>query len=253
MSGHSKWHSIRRSKGILDNKRGALFTKLAREIMVAAREGGSGDVNANFRLRMAVEKARTENMPSDNIKRAIDKAMGTGGEGAAQFEEIVYEGYGPSGVAILVSSLTDNRNRTASEVRSAFGKGGGNLGETGSVAWMFEMYGLIRLEINGHDAEEMVFNAIDAGAADVQIQEEEVEVYTAFEDLKKVQDVLEALKYRILSAEKTYVAKTPMELTEASKALQALKMIERLEDLDDVQNVYSNLEIPDEVAATMGE
>jgi YebC/PmpR family DNA-binding regulatory protein len=254
MSGHSKWHSIRRSKAIIDNKRGAVFTRIAREITVAVREGGGGDPTSNFRLRVILQKAKAENMPADNIDRAIKRGLGTI-EGEVQDEEIMYEGYGPGGCAILVKAYTNNRNRTASDVRSAFTKGGGNLGETGSVGWMFQHRGVIVLAIGKHDAEEMELAAIDAGAEDVREDTDEndqriLEVYTTFEDWKKVQEALEKLNYNTLSSEDVMQPVTMMELDQA-KSLQALKLIDRLEDLDDVQNVYTNLQITDEVAAAL--
>lgn len=252
MSGHSKWHSIRRSKGILDNKRGAVFTQIAREITVAVREGGGGDPNANFRLRVVLQKAKGANMPADNIDRAIKRGLGTV-EGEAQDEEITYEGYGPGGCAMLVKTLTNNRNRTASEVRSAFTKGGGNLGELGSVGWMFQRRGVIQLDINGKDVEEMELAAIDAGAEDVsEITDEDenqiLEVYTTFEDWKKVQEAFDQQGYNTLSSEDVMQPTTSMDLPQ-DKTLQALKLIDRLEELDDVQNVYTNLNVSDEVAA----
>src|ERR671932_940618 len=178
MSGHSKWHSIRRSKGILDQKRGQLFTKLARDITIATREGGSGDPDANFRLRLAVDKARASNMPSDNIQRAIDRGLGKGGE--ASIEEIYYEGYAPGGVALLIETATDNRNRTNSEVRATLTKAGGNPGEPGSVAWMFDQKGLIMIDLAAKrlDPEEVMLQAIDAGAEDVEVGEDVIEVHT---------------------------------------------------------------------------
>ena len=252
MSGHSKWHSIRRSKGILDNKRGAVFTQIAREITVAVREGGGGDPNANFRLRVVLQKAKSANMPADNIDRAIKRGLGTV-EGEAQDEEITYEGYGPGGCAILVKTLTNNRNRTASEVRSAFTKGGGNLGELGSVGWMFQRRGVILLDINKHDMEEMELAAIDAGADDVSETTDEegnriLEVYTTFEDWKKVQEAFDQQGFNTLSSEDVMQPTTSMDLPQ-DKTLQALKLIDRLEELDDVQNVYTNLNVSDEVAA----
>ncbi len=252
MSGHSKWHSIRRSKGILDNKRGAVFTQIAREITVAVREGGGGDPNANFRLRVVLQKAKAANMPADNIDRAIKRGLGTA-EGEAQDEEITYEGYGPGGCAILVKTLTNNRNRTASEVRSAFTKGGGNLGELGSVGWMFQRRGVIQLDINGHDVEEMEMAAIDAGAEDVSETTDEddnriLEVYTTFEDWKKVQEAFDQQGFNTISSEDVMQPTTSMDLPQ-DKTLQALKLIDRLEELDDVQNVYTNLNVSDEVAA----
>ncbi len=198
MSGHSKWHSIRRTKGVLDARRGALFTKLAREITVAAREGGA-DPDMNFRLRLAVDKARQSNMPNDNIKRAIDRASGKGAE--LSIDEITYEGYGPGGVAIMVEAATDNRNRTASDVRSTFTKSGGNLGESGSVGWMFEAKGLVTVEFpteQSFDADEVMLQVIDAGADDVEVDGSIVEVYTAAEDLNNVRLALEAQHLPIL-------------------------------------------------------
>src|SRR3954469_20066753 len=189
MSGHSKWSQIKRQKGANDVKRGAVFTKVAREITVAARQGG-GDPDANFRLRLAMEKARAVNMPADNIKRAIDKAVG-GGEGE-QYEEITYEGYGPGGVAILVEAATDNRNRTAAEVRSVFAKAGGQLAGAGAVAWQFEPRGLITIPAKGQDADDLALAAIDAGAEDVDTSGAElVEVYTTPGGLEQVRKALE--------------------------------------------------------------
>ena len=186
MSGHSKWHSIRRSKGVLDQRRGAVLTKIAREITVAAKEGG-GDPEMNFRLRLAVDKAKQANMPGDNIQRAIDRATAKGGEAA--IDELYYEGYAPGGVALIVHAATDNRNRTAAEVRAAFTKGGGNLGETGSVAWMFEPKGLITIEMPENkpfDPDEVMLQAIDAGGDDVLVDDHVVEVYTEFTDVNDV-------------------------------------------------------------------
>jgi YebC/PmpR family DNA-binding regulatory protein len=252
MSGHSKWHSIRRSKAIVDNKRGAIFTRIAREITVAVREGGGGDPDANFRLRVVLQKAKAENMPADNTDRAIKRGLGTL-EGEAADEEIMYEGYGPGGCAILIKAYTNNRNRTASEVRSAFTKGGGNMGETGSVGWMFQHRGVITLAVGKHDPEELELAAIDAGADDVQEDTDEDEnpvllVYTTFEDWKKVQEALEKQGYTTINSEDVMLPSTTMDLDQA-KTLQALKLIDRLDDLDDVQMVYTNLNIPDEVAA----
>src|SRR5947209_3774288 len=197
MSGHSKWATIKRKKGAADARRGQLFTKLTREITVSAREGG-GDPEANFRLRLAVQRARAENMPADNIQRAIQRGAG-GAEGGAQYEEITYEGYGPHGVALLVQTLTDNRNRTVAEVRSIFTKMGGSLGEAGSVGWMFDPRGLILAEPGeGDDPDEISLAAIDAGAEDVFVDDEGlVEIVTAFNDLKHVQDTLTAQNINI--------------------------------------------------------
>ena len=247
MSGHSKWHSIRRSKGVLDQRRGALFTKLAREITVAAREGG-GDADMNFRLRLAVEKARQNNMPADNIQRAIDRATGKGAE--SSIDELYYEGYAPGGVALIVQAATDNRNRTAAEVRAAFTKGGGNLGESGSVAWMFEPKGLITIELPAGkpiDADEVMLQAIDAGADDVQVDDNVVEVYTDFAELNDVRQKLAESNLPITNVERLMKPKTPYS-PEEKEALAALRLMERLEELDDVQKVYSNIDVSDELA-----
>jgi len=246
MSGHSKWSTIKRQKGVTDAKRGALFTKVAREISVAARQGG-GDPDANYRLRLAVEKARSVNMPSDNIKRTIDKA--TGGGDAEQFEEIVYEGYGPGGVALLVEAATDNRNRTAAEVRSIFTKTGGQLAGSGAVAWQFEPRGLIAVARNGVDPDEVALAAIDAGAEDVDTEDPEtIEIYTTPADLERVRLALDAAGIPVDSAENTMIAKQTVEL-DSTKARQALRLVEMLEDLEDVQRVTANFDIPEDVFA----
>jgi YebC/PmpR family DNA-binding regulatory protein len=247
MSGHSKWSTIKRAKGVTDAKRGALFTKVAREISVAARQGG-GDPDANYRLRLAVEKARAVNMPSDNIKRTIDKA--TGGGDADQFEEIVYEGYGPGGVAILVEAATDNRNRTAAEVRSMFTKAGGQLAGSGAVAWQFEPRGLIAVLREGNvNADEVALAAIDAGAEDVDTDSDEsIDIYTSPGDLEAIRKALEGAGVPVDSAENTMVAKQTVEL-DSNKARQALRLVEMLEDLEDVQRVTANFDIPEDVYA----
>jgi YebC/PmpR family DNA-binding regulatory protein len=246
MSGHSKWSTIKRQKGANDAKRGALFTKVTREISVAARLGG-GDPEANYRLRLAIEKARAVNMPADNIKRTIDKA--TGGGDADQFEEIVYEGYGPGGVAVLVEAATDNRNRTAADVRSIFTKAGGQLAGSGAVAWQFEPRGLIAVAPNGADADEVALTAIDAGAEDVDTDDPEaIEIFTSPGDLERIRATLEAAGVAIDSAESTMIAKQTVEL-DSTKARQALRLVEQLEDLDDVQRVTANFDIPEDVFA----
>jgi YebC/PmpR family DNA-binding regulatory protein len=246
MSGHSKWSTIKRQKGVTDAKRGALFTKVAREISVAARQGG-GDPDANYRLRLAVEKARSVNMPSDNIKRTIDKA--TGGGEADQFEEIVYEGYGPGGVAVLVEAATDNRNRTAAEVRSIFTKTGGQLAGSGAVAWQFEPRGLIAVTRGAEvDPDEVGLAAIDAGAEDVETDDDTIEIYTSPSSLEAVRKALEGAGVPVESAENTMVAKQTVEL-DSNKARQALRLVEMLEDLDDVQRVTANFDIPEDVFA----
>jgi YebC/PmpR family DNA-binding regulatory protein len=245
MSGHSKWSTIKRQKGANDAKRGALFTKVAREVAVAARQGG-GDPDANYRLRLAIEKARSINMPAENIKRAIEKA--TGGGDADQFEEIVYEGYGPGGVAVLVEAATDNRNRTAAEVRSMFAKAGGQLAGSGAVAWQFEPRGLITVPQDGSDADEVALAAIDAGAVDVDTDADPMEIYTEPGGLEAVRKALEAAGVAVEGAESAMIAKQTVTL-EADKVRQALRLVDLLEDLDDVQRVTANFDIPEDVLA----
>src|ERR671910_1942083 len=246
MSGHSKWSTIKRQKGVTDAKRGALFTKVAREISVAARQGG-GDPDANYRLRLAIDKARSVNMPSDNIKRTIDKA--TGGGEADQYEEIVYEGYGPGGVAVLVEAQTDNRNRTAAEVRSMFAKSGGQLAGSGAVAWQFEPRGLITIPARGQDPDDVALAAIDAGAEDVDTSSDElVEVYTTPAGLEEVRKALDAAGLPVESAESTMIARNTVEVDE-QRARQNLRLVENLEDLDDVQRVTANFDIPEALFA----
>lgn len=247
MSGHSKWHTIRRSKGLLDQRRGQLFTKLARDVTIAAREGGSGDPDMNFRLRIAVDRARSSNMPADSIQRAIDRGMGKGNE--AQLEEIYYEGYAPGGVAVIIEAATDNRNRTASEVRAVFTKIGGNHGEPGSVAWMFDLKGLIIVDVAASKvgSDDAMMIAIDAGADDVVDSGDTLEVYTDFKQLIAIRQVLVAANLTVTNVEKVMRPKTLVQAT-GPDALKALKLIDRLEELDDVQKVYSNLDITDELA-----
>lgn len=243
MSGHSKWSTIKRQKGAADAKRGAVFTKLSREIIQAAKQGG-GDSTMNFKLRLAVQRAKEANMPNDNIERAIAKGSGSGADGE-QLDEIMYEGYGPGGTAILVSALTDNRNRTVAEVRHRFSRSGGNLGETGSVGWQFEAKGLITVPANGHDADEIALQAIDAGADDVQVDGDVIEVQTEPGNLEPVRKSLESSGLAIENADFAMVPKVTVELDEKT-AHQTLKLIEALEDLEDVQRVYSNADFSDE-------
>lgn len=247
MSGHSKWSTIKRQKGANDAKRGALFTKFAREIIIAARMGG-GDPDANYRLRLAIEKARSVNMPMDNIKRAIEKA--TGGGDAVTFEEIVYEGYGPGGIAVLVEAQTDNRNRTAAEVRSMFTKAGGQLAGSGAVAWQFEPRGVISIPRAGIDPDEIALLAIDAGADDIDTEADPLEVYTSPGDLEKVRKALEAAGVQVDTGEIAMIAQNTVEL-DAHRARQALRLMESLEDLEDVQRVTANFDIPEEVFAEL--
>jgi YebC/PmpR family DNA-binding regulatory protein len=245
MSGHSKWSQIKRQKGANDAKRGAVFTKIGREISIAAREGG-GDPDANFRLRLIMDKARAANMPAENIKRAIDKAVG--GSGADQYEEITYEGYGPGGVAILVETATDNKNRTAADVRSVFAKAGGQLAGGGSVAWQFEPRGVIAVTRDGRDADDIALAAIDAGADDVDTEGDPLEIVTAPGTLEAIRKELESAGMPVESAEITMQAKTPIDV-EVNVAHQNLRLIENLEDLDDVQRVTANFNLPAEVLA----
>jgi YebC/PmpR family DNA-binding regulatory protein len=248
MSGHSKWAQIKRQKGVNDARRGQLFTRLGREIIVAVREGGGGDPNANFRLRMAVQRAREANMPMDNIERSIKRAAG-GGEGA-QLDELTYEGYAPGGAAVLVQVMTDNRNRAASEIRNVFSRNGGNLGENGCVDWIFEQKGIIEVGLEGQDVDELTLTAIDAGAEDVDTpgpDDETLTIYTDPTQLDAVRHALENKKVKVAKAETSLVPKTKVDLAD-KEAIQALRLIDRLEELDDVQNVYTNAEIPDAVA-----
>ena len=243
MSGHNKWSSIKHQKGAADAKRGQVFTKLTREIMVAVREGGPS-TESNFRLRLAVEKARAANMPLDNIDRAIQR--GSGAADGSALVEMLFEGYGPGGAAILVEALTDNRNRTVQEVRNLFSRSGGNLGESGSVAWLFEQQGLITAEPEGIDVDELTLTIIDAGAEDVISDKETIEIYTKPELLETIKGVLEKTKVHIDSAEVCKNAKTIIELDEKS-SLQTLKLLHKLEELDDVRSVSSNVNFSTDV------
>ena len=248
MSGHSKWSTIKRKKGANDAKRGQLFTKLAREISIAARQG-IPDPEHNFRLRLAVQKARTENMPKDNIDRAIERAAG--GADGSSFEEIFYEGYGPGGTALMIQAQTDNRNRTVGEIRAVLTRAGGTLGENGSVSWMFDQVGLISLATGDADGDEVALVAIDAVADDVQLDDGAVEVYTQPQDLHRIQEALSGAGYAVENAELTMRPKTQME-SDPDIAVKAIRLLEKLEDLDDVQQVFTNLRISDEVLAEVG-
>jgi len=243
MSGHSKWAQIKRQKGVADARRGQLFTKLTREIIVVVREGGSNP-EANFRLRLAIQKARDNNMPLDNIERAIKR--GSGQLEGASLAEMVLEGYGPNGVAILVEALSDNRNRTLQDVRNIFYRHGGSLGESGCVAWLFDSRGLITVETNAQDAEELALEAIDAGAEDVKIEKKYIEIFTKPAELEKVREALGQKNIPIASAELSMVPKTMVELEEKA-ALQTLKLLDKLEELDEVQHVSSNVDFSDAI------
>src|SRR5512140_2945848 len=240
MSGHSKWSTIKRQKGVNDSKRSAMFTKVSREIMVAARAGG-GDPDANYRLRLAMDKARSINMPADNVKRAIEKATGAGG--GVEYEEITYEGYGPGGVAVLVETATDNRNRTAAEVRSIFTKSGGQLAGSGAVAWQFEIRGLITVSRDGVDPDEVALAAIDAGAADVDTDSDPIEIYTEPSDLEAVRKALDAAGVVVEDAESAMIPKQTATV-DADHVRQVLRLMDLLEDIEDVQRVTSNADIP---------
>ncbi|MBI2165267.1 MAG: YebC/PmpR family DNA-binding transcriptional regulator [Chloroflexi bacterium] len=245
MSGHSKWSQIKHQKGQTDARRGQLFTKLARELTVAARMGGSNP-SGNTRLRMAVQKARDSNMPTDNIERAIRRGAGGAG-GQVQLEEITYEGFGPGGVAILVHVLTDNRNRTVSEVRGVLERGGGKLGAAGSVSWLFEQKGVIAIEeADPKKVEEMALLAIELEADDFKVDGDLLEVYSPLEKLETLRRSLEQHQVPISRAEQAMVPKSTV-LLEAKAAAGTLRLLDRLEELDDVQKVYCNAEFPDEV------
>jgi YebC/PmpR family DNA-binding regulatory protein len=246
VSGHSKWAQIKRAKGANDAKRGQLFTKLGREISVAAREGGPSP-EGNARLRMAVDRAREANMPMDTIQRAIQRGVG-GGEGAS-LEEVVYEGYGAGGAALLIEATTDNRNRTVAEVRATLTRGGGSLGESGSVAWNFESRGVILARPKANqDADEFALEAIDAGADDFTVDGTEVEILTEPARVEEVRQKLAASGATIANAEVVMVPKTQIDLP-VDQATAVLRLVDRLEDLDDVTRVYTNVNISDEVLA----
>ena len=245
MSGHSKWSTIKHQKGAADAKRGQLFTKLSRDIALAVRQGTSPDPGLNFRLRLAVDNAKSSNMPMDTIERAIKKAAGLG-ESQEDFEEITYEGYGPGGTAVMLQALTTNRNRAASEIRAAFSRSGASMGEAGCVAWNFESKGIIGVEADAERAEEIALLAIDAGAEDVQVDEGFVEIYTLPDKLEVVKKALEAGDVAIASAELSMAPKSTVALEE-KEAQQTLRLLDTLEDLVDVQKVYSNADFPDEV------
>ena len=243
MSGHSKWASIKHQKGVADARRGQLFTKLTREIIVAVRDGGSNP-ESNFRLRLAIQKARDNNMPTENIERSIKK--GSGELEGTSFTEVVLEGYGPNGTAILVEALTDNRNRTIQDVRNTFSRHGGSLGESGCVAWLFDAKGLITVKTDSLDADDLALNAIDAGADDVKVESGYVEIYTKPEELEMVRSALEAKKITIATAELAKIPKTIVKLDDKA-AVQTLKLLDRLEELDEVQHVSSNADFPDAI------
>jgi YebC/PmpR family DNA-binding regulatory protein len=249
VSGHSKWSSIKHKKGAADKKRGQLFSKLSRAIIVAAREGG-GDPSGNLALQNAIEKARSYSMPKDNIERAIARGSGADADAAA-YETVVYEGYGAGGVAILVEALTDNRNRTASDVRAAFGKHDGNLGATGAVAWQFERRGVVIVSAGGVDEDELMLAAAEGGADDVELDGSTFQITCAPESLTSVREAVEAAGFTVESAELTMIPKTTIEVDDEATAKKLLRLIDTLEESDDVQDVYANFDIPERVLETV--
>jgi len=245
VSGHSKWSSIKHKKGAADAKRGKLFSKLTRAIIVAAKEGGP-DPAANLALQNAIEKAKANSMPKDNIDRAVAKGAGTDSDSAA-YETVVYEGYGAAGVAVIVETLTDNRNRTASDVRHTFAKNDGNLGTTGAVAWLFERRGIVLVDAEGVDEDELVLAAAEGGADDVSLDGSTFQVLTAADALAAVRETVAAAGFQIESAELTMLPKTTVDVEDENEAKKVLRLIDQLEDNDDVQEVYANFDIPERV------
>jgi YebC/PmpR family DNA-binding regulatory protein len=246
MSGHSKWSTIKHQKGAADAKRGALFTKLSREIALAVRDGGGTDPLMNFKLRLALDRARSNNMPQDSIGRAVKRGSGEGSDGET-LEQVTYEGYGPGGGAILLQAVTTNRNRTASDVRSAFNRGGGNLGESGCVAWNFDLRGVVTIDIEDEDkAEELGLLAIDAGAEDINIDEGVLDIFSPIESLQDVQKAVESDGVAVRNAELSMVPKTTIALG-SKEAEQTLRLLDALEDLDDIQKAFTNADFPPEV------
>jgi len=246
MSGHSKWSTIKHKKAKIDAQKGKIFTKLAREIIVAAKQGG-GDPDGNFRLRIAVDKAKAANMPNDNINRAIQKGVG-GGEGD-NYEEIIYEGYGPAGVAVMLDIMTDNRNRTAGDIRHIFSKNGGNMGETGCVSWMFDRKGYLAIDRESlqMDEDELLLLGLEAGAEDIKIEDDGIEVFTAPDDFEDVKNNLEEQGIKFAEAEISMVPQNTIDVTDIEQVKKLMKLIDYLEEHDDVQNVYANYNIPDEI------
>jgi YebC/PmpR family DNA-binding regulatory protein len=245
VSGHSKWSSIKHKKGAADAKRGKLFSKLTRAIIVAAREGGP-DPSGNVALQNAIERARSYSMPKDNIDRAIAKGSGADSD-TSTFETVVYEGYGPSGVAVIVETLTDNRNRTAGEVRHLFAKNDGNLGTAGAVLWLFERRGVVLVAADGVDEDELTLAAAEGGADDVALDGSSYQVLAAPENLHAVRDAIEAAGFSVENSELTMLPKTTVEVADESDAKKVLRLMDQLEDNDDVQDVFANFDIPERV------
>jgi YebC/PmpR family DNA-binding regulatory protein len=244
MSGHSKWSTIKHGKAVTDARRGKLFTKLAKEIIVASREGG-GDPGANFQLRMAIQRAKDSNMPNDNIDRAIKRGTGEGGDGA-QMVEVLYEGYGPGGVAIMLETLTDNRNRTVSDVRATLTKAGGNMAEAGAVSWQFEQKGVITVDVDEDQGDEFTLMSIDLGADDVDSFDSTLQIYSSPGSMEAIRSTLEENQANIRSSEISRVPSHTVSVND-KVALQTLRLLDRLEELDDVQRIYSNADFSDEV------
>jgi YebC/PmpR family DNA-binding regulatory protein len=243
MSGHSKWSTIKRKKGAEDAKRGKIFTKIGRELAVAAREGGP-DPEVNFKLRLVIDKAKQANMPKDNIERSIRR--GAGLEKGEDLAQVVYEGYGPGGTALIVRALTDNRNRAVADIRRAFSRHGGNLGENGCVAWMFEQKGYVTIPLNGHDPDELFMLAVDAGAEDVVIGEDTVEILAEVEDFQSVQESLSEANIEMEVAELSMIPQTKVDLP-PGQGIKVMGLVDALDELDDVEKVYTNLNITDEM------
>ena len=244
MSGHSKWSTIKHAKAITDARRGKLFTKLTREIIIAARQGG-GDPDMNIRLRMAIQKAKDNNMPNDNIDRAVKRGTGESGD-QDQMAEFTYEGYGPGGIAIMLQTLTDNRNRTVSDIRSTLTKAGGNLAQSGAVAWQFEQKGVVVVTAPEDEADELALVAIDAGADDFEAFDDTLQIFSAPGKLEEIRGALTDTQASIVSSELSMIPSNTISL-DAKSATQTLRLLDQLEELDDVQKVYSNADFPDEV------
>lgn len=246
MAGHSKWANIKHRKTKQDAQKGKIFTKMAREIIVAARHGG-GDPAGNFRLRIAIEKAKEANLPNDNINRAIQK--GIGGGDSENYEEVVYEGYGPGGVAITLNIMTDNRNRTAGDIRYLFSKHGGNMGETGCVSWMFDKKGYLMLKKEGLDLsdDEILLIGLESEAEDIKIEDDIIEIFTSIEDFEKVKSNLEKHKFHFEQAEIAMIPQNTVEITDLELAKKLIKLMDAFEEHDDVQNVYANFNIDDDI------
>ncbi len=244
MSGHSKWANIKHKKAAADAKRGKIFTRIAKEITIAARDGG-GDPDANPRLRLAIQNARSVNMPSDNIKRAIQK--GTGEIEGATYEEVRYEGYTPGGVSVIVETVTDNRNRTFSEIRTLFGKNGGSLGEPGSVAWNFERKGVILIQTEGRSEDDLLELVLESGAEDLEYDEELSRIITGFTELASVSKYFEGNNIKIEESKLEYIPKTLHKIGSLEEAKKVMRFIDVIEEHDDVQNVFANFDIPDEI------